>query len=158
MPQPCTVIIFGASGDLTYRKLIPAIYNIAADGDLPAALSVVGFARREKTDEQFRTELEEAARKYSRQGVNDELWKSFANRVFYHRSEFGDIPADVPASRTIEGVCKQARGHYQVLAHIDAERVEHLAVLHRSSHLAVPQQGREVMQVPAQRRNRPRCH
>ena len=48
MPQPCTVIIFGASGDLTYRKLIPAIYNIAADGDLPAALSVVGFARREK--------------------------------------------------------------------------------------------------------------
>ena len=91
MPQPCTVIIFGASGDLTYRKLIPAIYNIAADGDLPAALSVVGFARREKTDEQFRTELEEAARKYSRQGVNDELWKSFANRVFYHRSEFGDI-------------------------------------------------------------------
>ena len=63
MPQPCTVVIFGASGDLTYRKLIPAIYNIAADGDLPAALSVVGFARREKTDAQFRTELEEAARK-----------------------------------------------------------------------------------------------
>jgi glucose-6-phosphate 1-dehydrogenase len=91
MPQPCNVVIFGASGDLTYRKLIPAIYNIAADGDLPAALSVVGFARREKTDEQFRKELEEAARKFSRQGVNDELWKSFANRVFYHRSEFGDI-------------------------------------------------------------------
>lgn len=91
MPQPCTVIIFGASGDLTYRKLIPAIYNIAADGDLPAALSVVGFARREKTDEQFRAELEEAARKYSRQGVNDELWGAFADRVFYHRSEFGDI-------------------------------------------------------------------
>ena len=91
MPQPCTVIIFGASGDLTYRKLIPAIYNIAADGDLPAALSVVGFARREKTDEQFRAELEEAARKHSRQGVNDELWKSFADRVFYHESEFGDL-------------------------------------------------------------------
>jgi glucose-6-phosphate 1-dehydrogenase len=49
MPQPCTVVIFGASGDLTFRKLIPALYNIAADGDLPAALSVVGFARREKT-------------------------------------------------------------------------------------------------------------
>ena len=91
MPQPCNVVIFGASGDLTYRKLIPAIYNIAADGDLPAALSVVGFARREKTDEQFRTELEEAARKFSRQGVNDELWKSFADRVFYHTSEFGNL-------------------------------------------------------------------
>ncbi len=43
MPQPCNVVIFGASGDLTFRKLIPALYNIAADGDLPAALSIVGF-------------------------------------------------------------------------------------------------------------------
>ncbi len=90
MPQPCNVVIFGASGDLTSRKLIPALYNIAADGDLPAALSVVGFARREKTDEQFRTELEEAARKYSRQGVNDEIWADFGPRIFYHRSEFNN--------------------------------------------------------------------
>ena len=90
LPQPCSVVIFGASGDLTYRKLIPAIYNIAADGDLPAALSVVGFARREKTDESFRKELEEATKKFSRSGLNDEVWKSFANRLFYHCSEFGD--------------------------------------------------------------------
>ena len=90
-PQPCNVVIFGASGDLTFRKLIPAIYNIAADGDLPTALNVVGFARREKTDDDFRAELEANARKFSRQGVNDELWKSFAQRLFYHRSEFGDL-------------------------------------------------------------------
>ena len=90
MPQPCSVVIFGASGDLTYRKLIPALYNIAADGDLPAALSVVGFARREKTDATFRTELQEAARKFSRSGIDDEVWASFADRVFYHRSEFAD--------------------------------------------------------------------
>jgi glucose-6-phosphate 1-dehydrogenase len=91
MPQPCTVVIFGASGDLTYRKLIPALYNIAADGDLPAALSVVGFARREKTDEGFRNELREAVGKFSRQGINGELWESFEERVFYHRSEFSDL-------------------------------------------------------------------
>jgi len=84
------VVIFGASGDLTYRKLIPALYNIAADGDLPASLTVTGFARREKTDESFRKELEEAARKYSRQSVDDEMWSSFSERLFYHRSEFGD--------------------------------------------------------------------
>src|SRR5882762_8220059 len=77
-PQPCTVVIFGASGDLTYRKLIPALYNLAADGDLPSALTVVGFARREKTDESFRQELEEALKKFSRSGLNDEVWKSFA--------------------------------------------------------------------------------
>ena len=90
MPQPCTVVIFGATGDLTHRKLIPALYNLAADGDLPSSLTVVGFARRDKTDDQFRKELEEATRKFSRQGVQDELWASFANRVFYHRSEFAD--------------------------------------------------------------------
>jgi glucose-6-phosphate 1-dehydrogenase len=89
-PQPCTVVIFGASGDLTYRKLIPALYNLAADGDLPSSLTVVGFARREKTDAQYREELETAARKFSRQTVKDELWKHFAESIFYHRSEFGD--------------------------------------------------------------------
>jgi glucose-6-phosphate 1-dehydrogenase len=84
------VVIFGATGDLTHRKLIPALYNLAADGDLPAGLTVVGFARREKTDEQFRTELGEALRKHSRQTVDDALWENFSQAVFYHRSEFGD--------------------------------------------------------------------
>ena len=46
VPQPCSVVIFGATGDLTMRKLIPALYNIAADGELPPAVSVIGFARR----------------------------------------------------------------------------------------------------------------
>ncbi len=90
MPEPCNVVIFGASGDLTYRKLIPALYNIAVDGDLPAALSIVGFARREKTDEQFRTELEDAVKKFSRQGFNEQIWEDFGPRIFYHRSEFGE--------------------------------------------------------------------
>ena len=49
MPQPCAVVIFGATGDLTHRKLVPALYNLAADGALPPAVSVVGFARRDKT-------------------------------------------------------------------------------------------------------------
>ena len=93
MPQPCTVVIFGASGDLTFRKLVPALYNLAADGDLPAGLSVVGFARREKSDDGFRQELEEAARKYSRQTVQGELWNQFASSIFYHQGDFNDSQA-----------------------------------------------------------------
>jgi glucose-6-phosphate 1-dehydrogenase len=89
-PEPCSVVIFGASGDLTGRKLIPALYNIAADGDLPPTLSVVGFARREKTHESFRAELEEMNRKVSRQGHNDQLWATFRRNISYHRSEFED--------------------------------------------------------------------
>jgi glucose-6-phosphate 1-dehydrogenase len=90
LPEPCAVVIFGASGDLTHRKLVPALYNLAADGDLPPGLSVVGFARRDKTDEIFRTELEAAAKKFSRQTINDDLWKNFSRAIYYHRSEFGD--------------------------------------------------------------------
>ena len=90
VPQPCSVVIFGATGDLTHRKLVPALYNLAADGELPPAVAVVGFARREKSDDEFRQEMEESTRKFSRQGVRDEIWKTFAQSIFYHQSDFGD--------------------------------------------------------------------
>jgi glucose-6-phosphate 1-dehydrogenase len=89
--QPCGIVIFGATGDLTHRKLIPALYNLAADGELPPAVAVVCVARREKTDEGFRTELEEAVRKFSRQTVRDDIWKTFAQSISYHRTEFHDV-------------------------------------------------------------------
>ena len=89
--QSDALVFFGATGDLTHRKLVPALYNLAADGDLPPGLSLVGFARRDKTDEIFRTELEDAARKYSRQTINDDLWNNFASAIYYHRSEFGEV-------------------------------------------------------------------
>jgi glucose-6-phosphate 1-dehydrogenase len=90
VPQPCSVVIFGATGDLTHRKLVPALYNLAADGELPPAVAVIGFARREKSDDEFRRELEESTRKFSRQSVRDEIWKAFAQSLFYHQSDFGD--------------------------------------------------------------------
>ncbi len=102
MPEPCAVVIFGATGDLTHRKLVPALYNLAADGALPPAVSVVGFARRDKTDEVFRTEIEEAARKFSRQKINDELWSSFSSSIFYHRSEFDNLEGYEALARRLD--------------------------------------------------------
>src|SRR3984893_9351987 len=90
VPQPCAIVIFGATGDLTHRKLVPALYNLAADGELPPAVAVIGFARRPKKDDEFRTEMEEATRKFSRQPVRDEIWKTFAQSLSYHQSEFAD--------------------------------------------------------------------
>ena len=55
LPQPCTMVIFGASGDLTRRKIMPALYNLALENHLPSEFSVVGFARREKKE--FREEM-----------------------------------------------------------------------------------------------------
>ena len=53
-PEPCVMVIFGATGDLTHRKLLPALYNLALEHPLPAGFSVVGFARRPYNDDIFR--------------------------------------------------------------------------------------------------------
>src|ERR1700738_490549 len=90
VPQPCSVVLFGATGDLAHRKLLPALHTPAAAGDLPPAVTVIGFARREKSDDEFRREMEEATRKFSRQPLRDEIWKTFGESIFYHQSDFGD--------------------------------------------------------------------
>src|SRR6201987_4017435 len=90
VPQPCVIVIFGATGDLTHRKLIPALYNLAADGELPPAVAIIGFARRPKSDDDFRKEMEEATGNFSRQPVRDEIWETFSQSPSYHQSEFGD--------------------------------------------------------------------
>ena len=95
-PEPCTVVIFGATGDLTHRKLVPALYNLQRERLLPPGFSVVGFARRDWSDEFFRDSLVEEARKHSRSGVTDPLWQSFAEGVVYVRSAF-DEPAGYAA-------------------------------------------------------------
>src|ERR1700704_2601619 len=109
VPQACSVVIFGATGDLTMRKLIPALYNIAADGELPPAVAVIGFARRKKTDEEFRKEQEESTRKFSRQAVRDEIWNSFAQALFYHSSEFHDAAGYKSLAERLDKIDK-ARG------------------------------------------------
>lgn len=87
--SPCSLVIFGATGDLTQRKLAPALYNLNKEGLLPAHFACVGFARREKSNEDFRNELKEGVDKYSRNKPADPaLWESFSEHVFYHRSEF----------------------------------------------------------------------
>lgn len=101
------MVIFGATGDLTHRKLIPALYNLAAGGDLPPHFKVVGFARREKTDEGFRTELEESNKKNSRQGHDATLWASFGQNIHYHQSEFQDVEGYKSLKVTLDEFDKQ---------------------------------------------------
>src|SRR5689334_19634483 len=89
--DPCVLVIFGATGDLTGRKLAPAIYNLGKDGLLPANFACVGFARREKSHEDFRQEMKEDINSFSRtKPIDEAFWKNFQEQVFYHRSEFDD--------------------------------------------------------------------
>lgn len=87
--DPCIVVIFGATGDLTARKLLPALYNLARERQLPAHFACVGFARREKSHEDFRKEMQEAVSQFSRvKPLDAKLWKEFSEKLYYHKAEF----------------------------------------------------------------------
>jgi len=89
--EPCSIVIFGASGDLTARKLIPAFYHLFAAKQLPDPVRIVGFARREKTDESWRAELREALGQFSRtKPVDDKVWAAFSANIHYCQADFSD--------------------------------------------------------------------
>ncbi len=81
--EPCTLVIFGGSGDLTRRKLLPAIYNLVLDGLLPPNYAVVGIGRKTWSDDEFRTVAREGIEKFSRQPLKDDKWEEFARRLCY---------------------------------------------------------------------------
>jgi glucose-6-phosphate 1-dehydrogenase len=91
-PEPCTMIIMGATGDLAHRKLIPSLYNLEVDHLLPHGFAVVGFAHAHGGEDKFRQEMCEAANKYSRYApVEGEVWESFADGLFLQPADFEDI-------------------------------------------------------------------
>jgi len=81
--DPSSIVIFGASGDLTYRKLIPALYNLYRKVRLPESFCVVGFSRTAYTHEQFRQELLSATQEVIDEGVNLEDWQEFSVHIYY---------------------------------------------------------------------------
>ena len=109
-PEPCTVVIFGATGDLTHRKLVPALYNLLVDGELPPGVRIVGFARREKSDAEFRSGLEEINRKVSRSGHDAPLWSRFVESIEYHCSEFTDADGYARLADRLEAIDRERGG------------------------------------------------
>ena len=88
--DPCAVVIFGASGDLAHRKLVPALYNLAISGHLPAAFGIVGVSKSEMSHEQFARDMREAVGKFSRtKPVDPEVWQDFAAGMRYVPGSFG---------------------------------------------------------------------
>ena len=88
---PLSLVIFGASGDLTRRKLIPALYDLWMDGLLHPDTEILGVARRLKSHQEFREELSEGIRSHSRYGVRDDArFQSFLSMVFYQSTDFED--------------------------------------------------------------------
>ncbi len=90
-----TIVIFGASGDLTARKLIPALYNNFKKWRLPERINVVGFARRPYNDETFRAILRDGVVKFSSESFDATVWAKFAEKLHYVQGDL-DVSADFP--------------------------------------------------------------
>src|SRR5882672_1159651 len=110
VPDASCLVIFGASGDLTQRKLIPALYSLAHDGLLPAGQTIIGFARPDFTDDAFRMAMREACDKFARtRPVDEAVWTNFAKGLFYVRGEFDNADAYARLSTKLKE-CDETRG------------------------------------------------
>jgi glucose-6-phosphate 1-dehydrogenase len=100
---PTVLVIFGATGDLTRRKLLPALYNLAHDGALPGHFHLVGVARREKSHENFRGEAEQAIRQFSRRTPDEEVLKALLEDIKYVAGTFDDQSAYARLGKVLDG-------------------------------------------------------
>ncbi len=118
----CSVVIFGASGDLTKRKLVPALYNLAFGRMLPGGFAVVGVARREKTEDAFRAELKEAVASFSRRKpIDQSVWAEFERGIGY-----------------VRGAASEAGTYAALRAHLEKVDAERGTRGNRLFYLAVP--------------------
>jgi glucose-6-phosphate 1-dehydrogenase len=91
VPDPCAFVLFGATGDLAHRKVVPAIYQLWRTNLLPAEFSLVAVARRPYTSESFAAELRASLDKYSRvQPIDEAAWAELAKRIVYQQLDFSD--------------------------------------------------------------------
>lgn len=99
-----SIIIFGASGDLTARKLIPSLFDLWKDGYLADNAPIIGVARREKTDESFRNELKDDVASHARYEPSEDDWATFANRIFYRRLDIAEADQYTAWGQAVEKI------------------------------------------------------
>lgn len=88
-PEPLALVIFGATGDLTHRKLVPALYNLSNSGLMPEKFAIVGFGRSDRDNDEFRKGLRDAVQDAGTR-IRDSTWNDFANRICYVQGKYDD--------------------------------------------------------------------
>ncbi len=100
-PDPCILVIFGASGDLTKRKLFPALYSLAFRQMLPESFAIVGASRSEESDDEFRERMKEAVQQTARDDFRDDVWETLADGMHYVALDFADEQGEEELARTL---------------------------------------------------------
>ena len=113
-----TIVIFGASGDLTSRKLVPALYSLRQAGELPAETRIVGFSRTPMTDDAWRATLRDTTAKHA-DAFDEQAWLEFAGAIHYQPGDIGkadDFAALKQRLETLEGGRETTRVYYLATA------------------------------------------
>jgi glucose-6-phosphate 1-dehydrogenase len=103
-PEPCALVIFGASGDLTERKLMPALYALAVRRLLPERFAIVGAARSDETDEEFRERMKESVRRHARDEFRQDVWDELAAGMRYCTLDFANRAGEDRLARLLTEV------------------------------------------------------
>ncbi|HLQ26139.1 MAG TPA: glucose-6-phosphate dehydrogenase [Acidiferrobacterales bacterium] len=90
-PEPCVLLIFGATGDLSRRKLIPALFSLHCRGLLPGGFAVLGCARSKMSADEFRAKMRKACTEFCNPAPSDQDWARFAPRLYYETGHFSDL-------------------------------------------------------------------
>src|SRR6266516_3566197 len=108
-PDPCALVIFGASGDLATKKLFPALYSLAFRSLLPEHFAVLGVARTEETDDAFRERMKEAVKEHGRDPLREEVWDALAEGMAYVAVDFANEHGFDEVARRLQEL-DEARG------------------------------------------------
>ena len=115
---PTAIVIFGASGDLTARKLIPALYNLSIDTLLPNDFYLIGFGRKNIPHDVFRKSTKENITKYSRRPLSEDVWKHIEDHTFFNHGNYDDPEAYKKLQKMIESIEKKMGRELQILFYI----------------------------------------
>jgi glucose-6-phosphate 1-dehydrogenase len=115
---PTIVVIFGASGDLTARKLVPAIFNLSKDGLLPTSCYLIGYGRTEMSVDSFREYIGKSLESYSRRQIEKETWNSWSSNISFHTGPYDDLASFEKLEQKITAVEKKIGSPAQCLFYV----------------------------------------
>jgi|UniRef100_UPI00404A5110 glucose-6-phosphate 1-dehydrogenase len=152
---PTVVVIFGASGDLTARKLIPAVYNLGVDNLLPTDFHLVGFGRKDIPDEEFRDLAAAAIVEFSRRELDGKVWSRISANATYVAGGYDEASAFERLARHIETIEKQVGRDVQVLFYISTPPTVFAPILRNlgvaglaGRHLGKPHHAKVIIEKP----------
>ncbi len=106
VPAPCALVVFGVTGDLSRKKLLPAVYDLANRGLLPADFVLLGFARRDWEDGDFESLAKKAAKEHARTDWNEEVWERLSGDIMFVPGSFDDDEAFDTLAQTLDDLCE----------------------------------------------------